>query len=65
MLRVTYATYVLVFFCLATALYVHDYKPDVAPSKMTLPDGLTVKLFASELEVRQPILVKTDDRGRL
>jgi putative membrane-bound dehydrogenase-like protein len=32
---------------------------------MTLADGLRVALFASEPEVRQPILVKVDDRGRL
>jgi len=32
---------------------------------MTVADGLTVRLFASEPQVRQPILVKCDDRGRL
>ncbi|HVX12155.1 MAG TPA: PVC-type heme-binding CxxCH protein [Pirellulales bacterium] len=32
---------------------------------MSPGEGLTVKLFASEPEIRQPILVKCDDRGRL
>lgn len=41
------------------------YRPDIATAKMTVADGLAVKLFASEPEVRQPILVKCDDRGRL
>src|SRR5436309_15868731 len=41
------------------------YPPAVAPTKMVVPDGLAVKLFASEPEVRQPILVKCDPRGRL
>ena len=36
-----------------------------APGKMTLAEGLEVKLFAGEPMVRQPILVKCDDRGRL
>lgn len=41
------------------------YPPDVAASKMTVGEGLQVTLFASEPEVRQPILVKVDNRGRL
>lgn len=41
------------------------HAPDVAASKMTVPEDLQVQLFASEPEVRQPILVKVDDRGRL
>ena len=32
---------------------------------MTPADGLAVKLFAAEPDVRQPIFVKCDDRGRL
>jgi putative membrane-bound dehydrogenase-like protein len=39
--------------------------PSEAAGKMTVPDGFAVKLVASEPEVRQPILVKFDDRGRL
>jgi putative membrane-bound dehydrogenase-like protein len=41
------------------------YAPDVAPSKMVMPDGLAVNLYAAEPDVRQPILVKCDDRGRI
>ena len=36
-----------------------------AAGKMTLARGLQVRLFAGEPMVRQPILVKCDDRGRL
>ncbi len=41
------------------------YSPVEAVSKMSVADGLRVKLFASEPEVRQPNFVKCDDRGRL
>jgi putative heme-binding domain-containing protein len=41
------------------------YPPDVAPDKMAPADGLAVNLYAAEPDVRQPILVKFDDRGRL
>ena len=41
------------------------YSPDVAASKMTTAAGLSVSLFAAEPEVRQPIFVKCDDRGRV
>ncbi len=36
-----------------------------AAGKMTLAKGLEARLFAGEPMVRQPILVKCDDRGRL
>lgn len=41
------------------------YAPEVAPGRMVAAGGLEVTLYASEPEVRQPILVKFDDRGRL
>jgi putative membrane-bound dehydrogenase-like protein len=41
------------------------YAPDVAPGKMVVADGLAVNLYAAEPNVRQPILVKCDDRGRI
>jgi putative heme-binding domain-containing protein len=41
------------------------FPPDKAVSQMTLANGLEVRLVASEPEIRQPILVKVDDRGRL
>ncbi|MBI3864780.1 MAG: c-type cytochrome [Planctomycetia bacterium] len=41
------------------------YPPEEAVRKMTLPEGLSATLFASEPQVRQPIFCKCDDRGRL
>jgi putative membrane-bound dehydrogenase-like protein len=41
------------------------FAPDKAVVQMTVADGLEVRLVASEPEIRQPILVKIDDRGRL
>ncbi|HVA51503.1 MAG TPA: PVC-type heme-binding CxxCH protein [Pirellulales bacterium] len=41
------------------------YPAREAAKKMSLGEGLAVKLFAGEPEIRQPILVKCDDRGRL
>ncbi len=41
------------------------YSPQDAVGKMKIADGLRVKLVASEPEIRDPILVKCDDRGRL
>ncbi|HVW35791.1 MAG TPA: PVC-type heme-binding CxxCH protein, partial [Pirellulales bacterium] len=41
------------------------YAPREAIEKITLGAGLEAKLFASEPEIRQPILAKCDDRGRL
>ena len=41
------------------------FSPVEAVSKMTVADGLRVKLFASEPMVRQPSFVKCDDRGRV
>jgi putative membrane-bound dehydrogenase-like protein len=39
--------------------------PRKAAEVMTVPDGFTVKLFAGEPDVHQPIAFCTDDRGRL
>ena len=52
---------------LAASQFCHaqGYMPREAISKMTVADGLQVKRFASEPEIRQPIFVKCDDRGRL
>jgi putative membrane-bound dehydrogenase-like protein len=47
------------------ALYGQGYSPAAAIEHMTTPPGFLVRLVASEPEVRQPILVKCDDRGRL
>src|SRR5262245_35538486 len=39
--------------------------PDRAAAVMTVPDGFTVTAFAGEPDVRQPIAMTIDDRGRL
>src|SRR5437763_10480876 len=52
-------------FLLAAQARPQGYAPDVAPVKMAPADGLAVNLYAAEPDVRQPILVKFDDRGRL
>ena len=45
-----------------------DYKltsPEDAQKKFTVPPGFKVSLFAHEPDVRQPIAITTDSRGRL
>jgi putative membrane-bound dehydrogenase-like protein len=39
--------------------------PDKAAAAMTVPEDFTVSLFAGEPDVRQPIAMCLDDRGRL
>src|SRR3954453_16046203 len=41
------------------------YPPSQAAGKMTVPPGFKVQLVASEPEVRQPVAIDFDDRGRL
>ena len=47
------------------AAFAEGFAPQQAARRMTVAKGLKVTLFASEPEVRQPIFVKCDDRGRL
>jgi len=49
----------------ASSLFGQGFAPEKAVSRMTVSEGLKVRLVASEPEIRQPILVKVDDRGRL
>ncbi len=53
--------------CVAAArtAFAQGYSPEEAARRMSLADGLAVTLFAGEPDVRQPIFVKCDDRGRL
>ena len=53
--------------CLAIGpqVYGQGFTPVEAESRMQVAEGLQVRLVASEPQVRQPILVKVDDRGRL
>ena len=39
--------------------------PETAVAALTLPDGLQAALFAAEPDVRQPIDMQVDDRGRV
>src|SRR6187200_2383903 len=41
------------------------YGPDVAASKMIVPGGFRVQLISSEPQIRQPVAIDFDDRGRL
>lgn len=56
---------VLVLVIAAAVARPQGYAPKQAEKHMTTAKGLEVSLFASEPEVRQPIFVKCDDRGRL
>lgn len=46
-------------------LRAQGFSPPEVVQRMRVPDGLQVSLFAAEPEIRQPILVKCDERGRL
>lgn len=48
----------------ATA-HAQGFSPAEAPGKMSVPDGLEVRLVASEPLIRQPVAIEFDDRGRL
>lgn len=39
--------------------------PEEAAAAITLPDGFSVTLFAGEPDVRQPVAMQIDDRGRV
>jgi putative membrane-bound dehydrogenase-like protein len=41
------------------------FTPEEAVKRMKVPDGLQVKLVASEPAIRQPVTISFDDRGRL
>ena len=41
------------------------YSPQEAIGKLTVPDGFTVELVASEPDIVNPIALSFDDRGRI
>src|SRR3954465_5675762 len=49
----------------ASRIFAQGYSVAEAPRHFEVADGLKATLFASEPRIRQPILVKFDDRGRL
>jgi putative membrane-bound dehydrogenase-like protein len=50
---------------LATPASAQNLTPEEARDKMELPEGFSAKLFASEPEVRQPVSISFDERGRM
>src|SRR6516162_9636851 len=54
-----------VVFLLGAHAFGQNLKPDEAIKRMRVPDGFEVKLVASEPEIRQPLTITFDDRGRL
>ena len=61
-----YATLAILYVALlASSGFSQGYAPDVAAQKMHVAEGLQATLFAHEPQVRQPIFLKCDDRGRL
>lgn len=55
----------LVGFVSAQVALAQGFSPEDAVRRMKVPPGFQVQLVASEPQVRQPIFVKFDDRGRL
>src|SRR5437763_6143850 len=49
----------------AVPLFGQGYTTGDAPQHFKVADGFRATLYAGEPEVRQPILVKADERGRL
>ncbi len=47
------------------AAFAQGFTPEEAVKRMTVADGFSVKLFASEPDVRQPVSMTFDERGRL
>src|SRR5437764_1960195 len=58
-------TTALVLLALAGPVSAQGYPPREAAARMTLPDGFTARLVASEPAVRQPVAIDFDERGRL
>ncbi len=56
---------IALLFLAPRALLAQGFAPSEAASRMTIADGLEVRLFASEPMVRQPVAIEFDDRGRL
>jgi putative membrane-bound dehydrogenase-like protein len=52
--------------CLAAGrVPAQGFAPEEAVKRMTVPDGFRARLVASEPDVRQPVTISFDDRGRL
>jgi putative membrane-bound dehydrogenase-like protein len=65
MKRVSPLLRLLVLLALPTVANAQGFSPEEAVKRMKVPDGLEVKLVACEPEIRQPVSMSFDDRGRL
>jgi putative membrane-bound dehydrogenase-like protein len=59
------ATCLLGFLAPPPSATAQGFGPGEAASKMTVPEGVQVSLYASEPMVRQPVAIEFDDRGRM
>jgi putative membrane-bound dehydrogenase-like protein len=50
---------------LSSAAYAQGLSPQDAVKKMSVPDGFEVRLVASEPQIRQPLSISFDHRGRI
>ncbi|MFL5242825.1 MAG: PVC-type heme-binding CxxCH protein [Gemmataceae bacterium] len=55
----------IAFFQLNNPVRAQGYSPEDAVNRMKIADGLRVKLAACEPDVRQPVTLSFDDRGRM
>jgi len=55
----------LMFSLCTSAAWGQGHGPDAAASKMTVSPGFRVQLVASEPDIRQPVAIDFDERGRL
>src|SRR5579883_203411 len=49
----------------AAPVWGQGFSPEEAVKRMRVPDGFRVKLAACEPEIRQPLSISFDDRGRM
>src|SRR5271167_187589 len=59
-----YAFLILPVWC-SGGLHAQGFSPEEAVKRMQVPAGLHVKLAACEPEIRQPVTISFDDRGRM
>lgn len=55
----------MVLLALGGMVNAQGYPADKAASKMTVPEGFRVQLVVSEPDIRQPVAIDFDERGRL
>ncbi len=55
----------LILLCGSSSLFGQGYPPREAAARMDVLEGFSVQLLAAEPQVRQPVAVDVDDRGRL